>query len=248
MIKKLKSGLAPLLVIAACVMTPAPALGSPEIVWPSCVAPNCPHVYKNGIIGAEGKPVRDIGWGVLKFSNAAPGLAEAQCHSIWGGFLENPVGGGRAEGKVGGFYPYECTAPPCVGIGGEYRAAPGKTLEVGWKAEIVENGAKEFFQKTGFKGVTENVKATTAGQAEIILTCTATTIEAFFGVNYTKILNNGISIGSAPGESTMQREAVNPANMRNFESELHGPLETETLPSLKVEGFGSEELIEVKNP
>jgi hypothetical protein len=251
MSKKLSLGLAPLLVIAAFVLTPASALGSAEITWPSCTAPACPHVYKNGIIGAEGKPIRYIGWFVFKFNNTKLGAVE--CHLILAGFAVNPTGGGRAEGKVQAFTPYECNDPTCVGALGEIKVKTGSTLP--WKAETVENASKEFFQKTGFKGPTENKKAnptTEPGQVEFNVNCTAPTIGAsdFFGVTNYKILNNGISIGSAPGEEETQSESANPANMRNLESETFGPGEVEKGigANLKVEGFGAEELIEVKNP
>jgi hypothetical protein len=245
--KKFFSGLAPLLVIAACVMTPAPALGSAEIVWPSCVAPNCPHVYKNGTFQAEGKILRYIGWGVLKLANNKLGVSE--CRNIFAGFMVNPVMGGRAEGKVGAWYQYECTNPTCNAPG--LIVKPGNTLP--WKAEIVENGSKEFFQKTGFKGPTEHKKAnpsTEPGQAEFNLNCTNIANFDFFGVNYTKILNNGISIGTIPGESTTQHESMNFSNMRDFETEGEtGAVEPETInPGLKSEGFGAQELLEVHNP
>src|SRR5262249_18395074 len=143
MTKKLKSGLAPLLVIAAFVMTPAPALGSAEIVWPGCEPPKCPHVYKNGVISHEGKPLRTIAWGNLKFLSQKSG--ESECNSIWAGSLVNPVGGGRAAGKVGAWYAYACTDPTCEASLGTLRAKPGDTLP--WRAEVVENASKEFFQK-----------------------------------------------------------------------------------------------------
>jgi hypothetical protein len=248
MSKKLSLALAPLLVIAAFVMTPASALGSAEITWPSCTAPNCPHAYKNGNIQAEGKPLRYIGWGVVQLANTRLGLVT--CHLILAGFAENPTGGGRSVGKVQAFDQYECEDPTCAGAAGELKVKTGSTLP--WKAEVVENASKEFFQKTGFKGPTENKKANPAtepGQVEFNINCTTIGAPDFFGVQYYKILNNGVSIGVVPGQEQIQSEAANPANARNLESETFGPGENETgTPGLKVEGFGGEELIEVKNP
>src|SRR5262249_30430094 len=112
MSKKLSLGLAPLLVIAAFVMTPASALGSAEITWPSCTAPACPHVYKNGVIGQEGKLLRYISWAVSSLHNEKVGTVE--CHNVFAGNAVNPTGGGRAEGKVQAFFPYECNDPTCA--------------------------------------------------------------------------------------------------------------------------------------
>jgi hypothetical protein len=242
--KKFFTGLAPLLVIAACAMAPGSALGSAEIVWPACTPPACPHAYVNGVIKKEAAIIRGIAWATLKLHNEK--LEDVECHNIFAGFAENPTGGGRAIGKIQAFYPYECTDTHCTTQLGEIKVTNGSTLP--WKAEVVENASKEFFQKTGFKGPTENKKANPAtepGQVEFNVNCTAPTIGAsdFFGVQYYKILNNGISIGSSPDEEELQAEG---ATGRNLESETFGPLETKS--SLRVEGFGAEELIEVKNP
>jgi hypothetical protein len=245
MSKKLSLGLAPLLVIAAFVMTPASALGAAEITWPSCTAPACPHVYKNGVIEPEGEHLNGIAWGNLQLFNAK--LGEVECHSIYAGFSVNPTGGGRAEGKVQAFFPYECTDELCTTQLGELKVTNGSTLP--WKAEFVENAAKEFFQKTGFKGPTETKKANPAtepGQVEFNVNCTTILASDFFGVTNYKILNNGISIGSSPAVEQTQTEKANPANMRNLESEVRGPIEIKS--SLRVEGYGGQELIGVKNP
>jgi hypothetical protein len=225
-------------------MTPASALGAAEITWPSCTAPACPHVYKNGVIDAEGAKLRYIEWGVPHLANGKLGVVE--CHLVSAGFAVNPTGGGRAEGKVQAFDPYECNDPFCTTQNGELKVKTGSTLP--WKAEVMENAAKEFFQKTGFKGPTENKKANPAtepGQVEFNVNCTTIGAPDYFGVQYYKILNNGISIGSAPAGETLQGEG---ATGRNLESENNafGPLEPKQ--SLKVMGYGAEELIEVKNP
>jgi hypothetical protein len=247
--KKFFTGLAPLLlVIAACVMTPAPALGSAELVFPSCTAPACPHVYKNGTPETEGKKLRGIAWGTLTLKNTK--LGETTCHNIFAGFGVNPAGGGRAEGKVQAFYPYECEDPTCAGGGGTLTVTAGKTLP--WTALSEETAAKEFFGKVGFKGPTENKKAnplTEPGQAEFNINCTTIGNPDFFGVGYTKQLNNGITIGTIPGEAEIQPEEVNAALWRNFESELFEAGRTETkTPKLKGIGYGGQEQLEVHNP
>jgi hypothetical protein len=87
--------------------------------WPSCTAPACPHVYKNGALAAEGARLRYIGWSVFQLTNGKLGIVE--CHLVLAGKAENPTGGGRAEGKVQAFDPYECNDPVCEG-----RAVPGE--------------------------------------------------------------------------------------------------------------------------
>jgi hypothetical protein len=225
-------------------MTSASALGAAEITWPSCTAPACPHVYKNGVMGPEGEPVREIFWGNIQLHSAK--LGEVECHNINAGLLVNPTGGGRAEGKVQAFFPYECTDEFCTTQLGELKVTNGKTLP--WKAEFVENAAKEFFEKTGFKGPTVNKKANPAtepGQVEFNVNCTTVAAADLFGVQYYKILNNGISIGSAPDEEQLQAEG---ATGRNLESESEAFLPLERKERIRVIGFGGQELIAVKNP
>ena len=237
--KKFLICLAPLLVTAAFVVMPAVSQGEP---WAKCVAPNCPHGYKNGAVAAEGEHVNGIAWGTLQLFNTK--LGEVECKNVFAGYGENPAGGGRAVGKVQAFFPYECTDETCTVALGEIKVKAGSTLP--WKAEVMENASKEFFQKTGFKGPTENKKANPAtepGQVEFNVNCTTIGAPDFFGVQYYKILNNGVSIGAVPDGLEGLGES---ATGRSLESETFGPGEPKS--SLRVEGFGAQELIEVKNP
>jgi len=239
MTKKFLIGLAPLVVTAAFVMLPAVSQG-----FETCTGPNCPHVYKNGTIGAEAKPVREIAWGTLKLHNEK--LGDVECHNIFAGFAENPAGGGAAGGKVQAFYPYECVDAVCTSAGGELKVKAGTTLP--WVASAQQAKPGEFWQKTGFKGPTPNKKAnplTEPGQIEFNINCTVIGAPDFFGENDTLAQNNGVSIGSVPGELQFFHESEN-VNSHNLESELFGP--GETLGKVKVQGYGSQELIEVKNP
>jgi hypothetical protein len=253
--KKFFTGLAPLLVIAACAMAPASALGSAEITWPSCVAPACPHLYKNGILQKAKTILPGIAWGTLTLNNEK--LGEVTCKNIFAGFGENPSGNVRTVGKVQAFFPYECAAPTCASGGGvlSVTAANSKgELSMPWTGEAVEQPAGTFYGKAGFKGPSENKKATKGtGQIEFNINCTTIVSTDFFGVNYVHTLNNGISIGSAPGESEGLHEITDPAHFRNLESTENAGGKGEVTKAageanLKGEGYQEEELLEIKNP
>jgi hypothetical protein len=187
------------------------------------------HVYKNGAIGAEGEQVREIAWGTLKFNNASFGAFE--CHTISAGFMENPTGGGSAIGKVQAHFPYECVSENCKASGGTAIELTPENLPWSTEATEVEGGA--FRLRTG-----NRVKA--AGAVFLTVNCVGVKNTQFFAEVVPRILNNGISIGSLPDE-----EEFDPGS---------GELESEALGGLKLagrvkfEGYGGQELIEVKNP
>jgi hypothetical protein len=189
-----------------------------------------PHVYKNGVIGAEGAKLRTLEWGVLKLTN--PALGEVECHSIWAGYLENPAGSGAAVGFVQAFFPYECVSESCKALGATAIEVTAEKLP--WSAEVVAPGEGVFRMKTG-----NRTKA--AGAIFVRVNCVGAKNVQFFGENAPKLLNNGLAAGSAPGEG-------------EFDQPGSGELESEALGGLKfagnvkVEGYGQEELIEVKAP
>lgn len=235
--KKFLIGLAPLLVVtAAFVVMPAVSQG-----FETCVAPNCPHVYKNGVIGGAKVKVRGIAWGTLKLFNEKLGTVE--CHNVFGGFAENPTGGGPAVGQAQAFYPYECNDPTCKEKLGTIFVEPGK---LPWKGEALQNVPNEFWGKTGFKGPTPNKEPTEPEFVQFHVNCTAITEANFFGENTSLTQNNGVSIGSVPGELQLFHESEKPCCVKNLETELIGP--GETLGKLKGQGYGSQELLEVHNP
>jgi len=206
----------------------APLVVTAFMVMPT-VAQAAPHVYKNGSIGAEGTKVRTIAWGTAKLTNIT--LGPVTCRNIFAGYSENPSGGGAAIGKVQAFVPYECTAPTCTSLGGtKIEITPEK---LPWNAAITEPKAGEFDQLTGKKGEKGG-----AGAIEFLVNCEGVTKPHFFGENGTKILNNGLAIGANPGEQEFLKEP-------NLESEI-GAGETEG--KVKVQGYGAQELIEIKNP
>jgi len=234
MSKKLLMGLAPVLAAAAFAAMPAAAQAA-------CTPPACAHVYKNGVISSEGKKLRLIGWGTLKLKNAT--LGEVECHTVGGGYTENPVGGGIATGKTQAASDYECVSPSCLALGGKGIAVT--VVKLPWTEELTEPKAGVFRIKVGFKGPEKNKKPTGEGFIDFKVNCEGVTTPEFFGEQRPLVLNNGIAIGSGPTEGQLEPEKVNPESP-DLESELVGTGETEG--RVKVEGYAGEELIEVKNP
>jgi hypothetical protein len=214
--KKPFIGLAPLLAIAAFAVMPMAAQAEP-------------HVYKNGAIGGKGAKVRTISWGAVSLHSEK--LGELECHLVSGGFLENPTGGGSATGVVQAWTPYECSDTTCSNALG--------TLEVvsehlPWIVAVTEPSAGVFRLNTGKKGEKGG-----SGSIEIDWNCSTIAKINAFGEFAPRFLNNGLSIGAAPGQISFDVES----------GELEG--ESRGIPLIrtqKYQGFGGQELIEVKNP
>jgi hypothetical protein len=237
--KKTFISVAPLVAIAAFVVMPAASQGA-------CTPPACPHVYLNGAKSPEGtKKARQIAWGTLKLKNKAFG--EVECHNVFGGFLTNPAGGGPAKGQIQAFAPYECESSTCIALGGKgIKVTPGK---LPWAAEVIEPKPGVFREKIGHKGSTAFVKPaeTEPEFVDFTVNCEGVVIPEFFGELDALILNNGISIGSGPGEWQLEPEAVNPES-KDLETEILTANKGEYEGHVKVEGYGAEELISVANP
>src|SRR5262249_29296418 len=142
-----------------------------------------------------------------------------------------PAGGGSAIGKVQGYFPYECVSASCTALGGTAIAVTPENLPWSTEATEVEGGA--FRLRTG-----NRIKA--AGAVFLRVNCVGVKITQFFAEVAPTVLNNGISIGSAPTE-----EEFDPGS-GELESEAGGGLKLGG--KVKFEGYGEEELIEVKNP
>jgi hypothetical protein len=188
------------------------------------------HVYKNGVIGAEGKPVRTIAWGTLKLTNST--LGEVECHDVLAGYLENPAGGGSAIGQIQGFAPYECVSASCTALGGS--AIEVSVEKLPWSAELTEAEEGGFRIRSG-----NRLKATAAVFERV--NCVGKLNAQFSGEDAPKLLNNGLSIGAFPSEQEFDQPGSG-----ELESEASGALEF--AGKLKVQGYASQELIEVKNP
>ena len=199
--------LAPLLAIAAFAVMPGPAQA-------------VPHVYKNGVPGAEGKIVREVGWGTLTTLNEK--LGSVECHAIRAGFDENPTGGGAAKGKVQAFTPYECNDPTCATSLGEIKVTAGK---LPWQTEASVPKAGEFGEKSNSVAITED--------------CT-TIMEATFAGEVDPHIVAGISIGSAPSSLISEKEVL--------KNELKPEETLELKARAAIQGFAAEELLEIKDP
>jgi hypothetical protein len=79
-----------------------------------------------------------------------------------------------------------------------------------------------------------------AGAVFLKVNCVGVKKTQFFAEDVPKVLNNGISIGSAPDE-----EEFDQPGSGELESELGG---LKLAGKVKFEGYGALELIEVRNP
>jgi hypothetical protein len=189
-----------------------------------------PHVYKNGVLGAEGKKVRTISWGTVKFANTT--LGEVECHTVGAGYLENPTGGGSSVGQTQGFDDYECVSSTCTTQGGKGIEVTAEKLP--WSTEATEPEEGVFRTKNGNK-------TKTAAAVFQRVNCIGINNIQFAGESTPKFLNNGLSIGAFPVEA-------------EFDAPGSGELESEALGGskiagkLKTVGFAAQELIELKNP
>lgn len=122
MSKKLFTGLAPLVAIAAFVVMPAAAQA-------------VPHYFKSNALAAEGEKIPTVTWGKLTLAPNPPVAANTTCENISGGFVENPTGGGAGIGQTTRFATYNCTNAECPA--GEVEIAPGVKVEK--EFEVVSN-------------------------------------------------------------------------------------------------------------
>ena len=113
MSKKLLTGLAPLVAIAAFVVMPA-------------VAQAEPHFYKNNSLAAASEKIPVFSWGKLTLEPEPQIAASTTCENIAGGYVENPSGGGAGIGATLRFATYNCTNAECPA--GEIEIA-GKKFE-----------------------------------------------------------------------------------------------------------------------
>src|SRR5262249_5055163 len=142
------------------------------------------------------------------------------------------AGGRSAIGKVQGYFPYECVSAKCTASGGTAIALTPENLPWSTEATEVEGGA--FRLRTG-----NRIKA--AGAVFLRENCVGVKNTQFFAEVAPTVLNNGISIGSAPNE-----EEFDPGSGALEKEEAGGGLKL--AGKVKFEGYGEEELIEVKNP
>src|SRR6516165_830073 len=106
--------------------------------------------------------------------------------------MENPTGGGSAIGNVQGYFAYECVLPAtCQTAGGTAIQITPENLP--WSTEATEVAGGAFRMRTG-----NRIKA--AGAVFLTVNCVGVKNTQFFAEDVPRVLNNGISIGSAPDE------------------------------------------------
>jgi len=213
-------GFVPLLAIIVFVMAPAAAQAEP-------------HQYKNGTITEPGEKVPQLAWGTLQLENANIGLIE--CKNIFGGYGENPVGGGAAQGELEGYSAYNCTSVACE--------AASKAVEVfplgldnpklgNWEIHIV-GAAPPFKLKVG------NKLAANAKQIKFKVVC-AGLIDTEFHGELSPNAKNGTSIGAAPSKVEF---------LGAPSGELESAAGTGTVKGkLKQMGYEGQDLLQIFNP
>jgi hypothetical protein len=83
----------------------------------SATAQAAPHIYLNNARVAEGTTVPfTLGENPFKLKNSTTG--EVECHASASAYLENPVGGGPAIGKLQSITFSECIDKTCSVLGG----------------------------------------------------------------------------------------------------------------------------------
>jgi hypothetical protein len=122
-------------------------------------------------------------------------------------------------------------SPSCTTSGGTAIQLTPEKLSWSTEATEVEGGA--FRMRTG-----NRINA--AGAVFLRVNCVGVKSTQFFAEDAPKILNNGISIGLAPAEQEFDQPGSG-----ELESEAGG---LKLAGKVKFQGYGSQELIEVKNP
>src|SRR5262245_11670982 len=112
-----------------------------------------------------------------------------------------------------------------------------------WRAEAIEPEAGVFRRKTGFKSGTSDQPPSEPEYVDIHFICEGVTAPILFGETNPKILNNGLTIGTVPGELEFTPGA---AGESELESELLGFWEP--AGNVKVQGYANQALLEVHNP
>jgi hypothetical protein len=136
--------------------------------------------------------------------------------------LENPTGELQAQGRVQIWDTYQCQG--CGEGSSIENKMPGSP-----NAELIEPEPGQIREKINL---------------EVHLTCPSFLSDTFHGAVQPLILNNGIMVGSSPGEVRFQ------SSVENINAgELVGGIGQLSLSkTMKIEGYGGEELIEAKNP
>jgi hypothetical protein len=230
MSKKMRMGLAPVLLVAVFAVMPAAAQAEP-------------HFYKNRVIlpeetggpGAEGTDI--IAWGTLTLSSLT--LGPLTCVHAIVGDVYNPIGGGVGEGKLDSFTAVDCTSELCESASKSKLEIVPEGLEGfgEWEAKLTEAVAGKPRLKIG------NSTSGSPTQIKFLIKCPPTgfgEIKVKAKGELSPLVANGTSIGASPSKLTFDAESG--------ELEFATTKEGKVTGSLKVMGFEAGELISAKNP
>lgn len=164
--KKLFLGFAPLLVLAAFLVTAAGAQ-----------AVESDHWFSGGLSAVAripgGEKVQVVGYGTLSLTNVKTG-GKVECHNVASGTVENPGEGAEGPAGVGetqSFDPFDCESAACVpgtggsgpatyiSVGAETVGVPfpktGTATNLKWPSHLFEEGGK-------IRAESENIKINVA--------------------------------------------------------------------------------------
>jgi hypothetical protein len=230
MSRKLRMGVAPVLLVAAFAVMPAAAQAAPHFYKNKVLAPE-----ESGGPGAEGTDI--IAWGTLTLITKTVGTIT--CLNEMGGDAYNPIGGGAGEGKIDAYAVYDCTNELCeIAFKSKQEIIPEGLEKFGeWEARLTEAVAGKPRLKTG------NSELNSPTQIKFLIECPP----AGFGEIKVKskgelspLVQNGTAVGSAPSQLKFDAES--------------GELEIANAKEGKVEGSGrgmgyeGGELLTTKNP
>jgi len=230
MSKKLRMGLAPVLLFAALAVMPAAAQAVPHFYSNKIILPE-----ESGGPGAEGKDV--IAWGTLVLQTKTVGVIT--CLNEFGGDSYNPIGGGAGEGKVDAYAVYDCTNEACeVTLKSKQEIVPEGLDKFGeWETKLTEAVAGKPRLKSG------NSELNSPTQIKFLIACPPAglgEIKTKAKGELTPLVVNGTAIGSAASKVTFDAESG--------ELEIATVKEGKVEGSLKVMGYEGGELISSKNP
>jgi hypothetical protein len=179
--------------------------------------------YRNGAKIAQGVKVPIISWGTLTLHSAEDPVT---CHTVGGGYIENPVGGGTGIDRIESFTPFfSCAAPACPAVN------EVKAEKLPWPSELIDEGEGVITEKS--TGIALRVKCfvpATTEEAEQVMS------NVVFSGEWTPSIQSGTS-------ATKPSFVDFGAGSGHLESE-DGP--GETIGREKLMGYEEEEVITAK--
>jgi hypothetical protein len=181
------------------------------------------HYYVNGPL-AGSEPTAVIEWGTLALKTVVGGSGEVVCHTAEAGIIDNPSGGGPGVGSIQGSTIYACESTTCPSTS----VVTAESLP--W-ASVLEAAGSVITSKT----TVVKIKADCQKEGKSVGS------ETFVGADQptffhgTSALHPGF-LQFALGSSSLEKEGSKGA----VQAEIEG--------DLKLFGYDSQELINVKNP